>query len=404
MENAKVCSQNLPNSETCVSCFTCQVSCNNNAISSKFDEEGFYFPFVDTLKCTSCGKCIRSCPVLNYDKLEKNSLDNCKSYASWNLNAKIQYESTSGGIFSSFCESIINKGGVVYGASFDHNWNVNHERIAKTEDLSRLRGSKYVQSNMYNIGKSVLQDLAAGRKVLFSGTPCQIAGIKSLTSHCNDSRLLLVELICHGVPSPLLFSNYLDYLIKKENIGEIKSIQFRSKIQSWTKPTFSITFEKQKYEIDYDQNPYIVGFSWCWTLRKSCFNCKFSNPNRSGDIILGDLWHDRSNPPDYINPMGTSALIILTPKGNDLFNSIKDNIFFESVNLNDIAKHNPRLLTGRYNDLEYLLKKRQIVFNNLNNPEIVFSKLLVLPNLTVRVIRKFNYMIRFFLRKLSISK
>lgn len=395
------CKQCLPSSEACVSCFACEAACGHGAINVCSDLEGFYFPAIDEAKCVSCRKCVQVCPVVNFDKNDKTNLREASCFASWDNSADVLGQSTSGGVFSSLCEHIFNEGGVVYGASFNSKWIVVHSRIDKAEDLCKLQGSKYVQSNMHQVGVSVCNDLAAGRKVLFSGTPCQVAGVKSLVPIGDRKKLFLVELICHGVPSPKIFRVYLDHIKKKYNHKKIKSIHFRSKDIGWKSPKFTVEFERYKYTIDFDRSPYIIGFLWNWVFRKSCYDCIFSTSDRAGDIVLGDFWHNRKKVPEYINDKGTSAVIALTDKGKELFDLVSKKTTQIPVRLNDISAYNSRLCNGKYSDLKYLLKKRKMVFDKIKYPEELFMDILTIPSLNKRVFNKLFRYIRTIANKIG---
>ena len=197
------------NKKLCTGCAACYSICPVRCISMQEDSEGFLYPVVEKDKCTSCKKCETVCPAI----VQRNERKPLYVYAAKNLNEEIRRQSSSGGIFTLIAESIIQEGGVVFGARFNENWEVVHDYTETIEGLAAFRGSKYVQSRIGNTYLSAKDFLLAGRKVLFSGTPCQIAGLKAFLQDDYDN-LLTVDLVCHGVPSPLVWKRYLDETIK----------------------------------------------------------------------------------------------------------------------------------------------------------------------------------------------
>ena len=216
---------NLPSTK-CTGCTACYAVCPKNAITMVPSEEGFLYPVVDYNICILCKACEKTCPIL------KSKVDDCailpKAYACINTNEKIRMESSSGGMFSLFAEAVIRSGGVVFGVRFNENWEVVHDFTETIEGLDAFRGSKYVQSkigNNYTICKKFLMD---GRKVLFTGTPCQISGLKAFLRK-DYENLICIDVICHGVPSPSLWQKYIDFRIEKSASRNIRRICFRRK-------------------------------------------------------------------------------------------------------------------------------------------------------------------------------
>lgn len=243
-----------------------------------------------------------------------------KVYAIKNKDTDIRKESSSGGAFSLIASCFIQNGGVVYGASFDNEFVVRHTRISRVNDLYKLRGSKYVQSKMDDIYKNVVFDLKNKKAVLFSGTPCQVQGVKKLVSQLGlDKRLYVIDIVCHGVPSPKIFKEYLAYKARIEN-KSIKEINFRNKQFKWKECRETICF---------NEDPKIIDMSE-WTrlfygheiLRKSCYCCKFTNLNRTGDITLGDFWGIERSNPSFYDDVGVSLCLINNEKGEELFSKI----------------------------------------------------------------------------------
>ena len=221
--------------EDCCGCYACYNICPKECITMESDNEGFWYPKIDKDKCINCNLCEKVCPIINKPN---SSLYEKKSYAVFNKNEKIRLESSSGGIFSLLAEYVINNHGNVYGAVFDEDFNVKHVKINILQDINLLRGSKYVQSRINDIFKSIKFDLKNNKIVLFTGTPCQIAGLQSFLQKKYDN-LILMDIVCHGVPSPLVWQQYINEL--KQNYKQnIKSIYFRDKSTGWK--TYSVKF------------------------------------------------------------------------------------------------------------------------------------------------------------------
>lgn len=306
--------------EDCVGCSACVERCPVNCISFERDQQGFRYPQVDTSKCINCSLCERVCPVIN----RQTPSEPLAVYGAINPDNQIVSESSSGGIFHALALNILNHGGVIFGACFDENYNVIHSYTESPHELPKFMGSKYVQSD---IGSSFLQAekfLKQGRKVLFSGTPCQIAGLTLFLRKDYGDLLLKVAVICHGVPSPLVWTNYL-----KEKIGspdEISRISFRDKHHSWV--YFGLSYTKQtnnksKYHFEFiHDNTYMQAFLHDITLRPSCFECPAKDGRSRSDIIIGDFWRVKSLEPEIASESGTSLILINTEAGAKIFEEL----------------------------------------------------------------------------------
>lgn len=267
-----------------------------------------------------------------------------KIFASHNSDAETRRQSSSGGIFSILANNILQQGGVVYGATFSPEWNVVHARIDRIEDLHDLRGSKYVYSHVGNAYTQARQDLDAGTKVLFSGTPCQVAAMKRLAP--DAPNLLLVEIVCHGAPEPAYWDKYLTELLKKNHRQrqEVASINFRDKSTGWKNYSFSITFSNgTRYSQLHDDNPYMQLFLHDYTLREACYRCPFKLPDGSkADITIGDFWGISQLAPEIDNDLGTTIVIAHTPQGVEAIQSLDQQCSFT---LEQISQYNPALTT-----------------------------------------------------------
>ena len=262
-----------------------------------------------------------------------------------NPDSSIRHNSSSGGIFSMLAADVIGKGGIVYGAAFDQTWSVRHRRVDSIEGLASLRGSKYVFSDFANSIKCVLQDLDAGKKVLFCGTPCQVAAVRKQTG--QSPRLLAVEIVCHGAPKPEFWQKYLQELCGKKNrtIADVKAVCFRDKRTGWKDYSFTVAFNDGKiFTQRHDDNLYMRAFINRLILREGCFHCPFKYPQGStADITLGDFWGITQLAPDIDNDLGTTIIIAHTQVGEDAISFIGH---AKSYALESVAKYNPAITTS----------------------------------------------------------
>lgn len=210
----------------CCGCNLCAIVCPKKCIQMVSDKEGFWYPQINKHACIKCGKCERICPVINKQTMPRNT--GRKAYAAIHANEKIRLASSSGGIFTAIAEKVIDRGGVVFGAAFNKDFEVEHIYVERKEDLAKFRGSKYVQGKMGDIYLRVLEFLKMGRPVLFSGTPCQIGALKAFLGKEYDN-LLTVDLICHGVPSPMIWSKYVNYRKSLDSTSDLQFVSFRDK-------------------------------------------------------------------------------------------------------------------------------------------------------------------------------
>lgn len=311
----------------CCGCWACIQRCPKQCISMKEDEEGFLYPKVDINLCINCELCEKVCPIHNPGV----SLSPLKVYVAKNLDERIRKDSSSGGIFTLLAESIISKGGVVFGARFNENWNVIHDYTETIQGLANFRGSKYIQSQVGNAFSQVEQFLKQGRPVLFSGTPCQVAGLRRFLRAPYDN-LFLVDFICHGVPSPRIWQQYLFETImsvhnkdSKDGI-QIEKISFRDKSFGWKRFSLSLSFscsgEAHLIKEPLDKNEYLKGFQANLYLRPSCYFCKAKGWRSGSDITIADAWRIGGYMPDFDDDKGTSLVSILTTNGLHYFDSL----------------------------------------------------------------------------------
>ena len=301
------------------------------------DNEGFKHPEICQDKCINCGLCKRTCPVLNTK--ENSSLNKC--YAAYNKNDKVKKTSSSGGIFDAIARVILKENGIVIGASFNDKMELKHIAIEKLEDLEKLKGSKYLQSDLDNVF-SYIKEHISDRKVLFAGTPCQVAGLRAYLKK-NYDNLVCIDLFCHGVPSPKLFSKYIKEL-ENNNDSKVVKYNFRDKKTGWDIYSNTTSFENDN-EISELQsnNSYMRLFLSDVALRESCYNCNFKIGNKYSDLTLGDFWGVQKYYPEMYSKNGVSAIIINTEKGKLIFESISNNLKYKECKLEEIEDGNPSL-------------------------------------------------------------
>lgn len=303
----------------CTGCSACAMACPHDAITMDRNEDGFIYPYVND-KCTDCSLCLKICPALSVDKYT-NDISKCYAVMA---SDEIRKVSSSGGIFSVFAEYVISSGGYVCGAAFDSNMQLQHYMVDNLNDLASLRGSKYLESNLKDIFVKVKEKLIldnGSHYVLFTGTPCQVAGLKAYLRKDYDN-LILVDLVCEGVPSQKVFDKYL----KEKFPGEkVKEFSFRDKSKGWT-ITFNALTDKNRYIYSVDDDPYFQAFTYYpLSLRKECNFCDY-NKKRPGDISIGDFWRIKEFYPDLDDKKGTSMLLVNTEWGGGLFRKIREEV------------------------------------------------------------------------------
>lgn len=331
----------IKDKKLCCGCNACVQRCPKKCISVQEDEEGFLYPLVDLSMCIDCGLCEKVCPVLNQGS-ERNPIE---LFAAANRDVSIRMQSSSGGIFTALAEQIIQEKGVVFGARFDEKWEVKHDYTETIEGLKAFRGSKYVQSRIGDTFSKAEFFLKAGRKVMFTGTPCQIAGLR-LFLRKEYENLLAVDIICHGVPSPLVWRKYLGEKIQQGGLESIQSISFRNKNTGWKNYSFQIEYNKNHLKSFFSeyasQNIFMKGFLADLYLRPSCYACPAKKLKSGSDITLGDFWGIQHIKPELDDDKGVCAFIINTRKGIEWQNKLVIQKY--KFDFTDVVKGNPSLV------------------------------------------------------------
>jgi len=321
----------------CTGCRACEQKCNRNAIQMQNDAEGFLYPKTDNNLCNNCGLCEKICPMFR-DDLQNDILE---TFAAKNLNKEQLLRSASGGIFAVLAENILEQNGIVFGCAYDENLVVKHIGVENLNELYKLQSSKYVQSDTLNTYSKVKDFLEQSRKVLYSGTPCQIAGLRAFLGK-DYENLVIVDLICEGVPSPKLFAKYIEWLGEKMG-KKIIYYNFRSKERGgWSYDLKIKTKTKTKY-FKWHLDPYFRKFLPGETLRECCYSCKYACGRRAGDITLADYWGIQQVHPDFFSRDGISAVLVNTQKGKNLFESIKNKVECIQSTFENVAKRQPLL-------------------------------------------------------------
>lgn len=342
----------------CTGCMACLNICPKKAIEIQKADDGFNFPKIDEDKCIKCNLCEKVCPVIN--RLEGNNKE-IEVYAASNNDDSIRKESSSGGVFTLFATEILKENGVVFGAMFDEDLKLEHRAITNIEDLSCLRGSKYLQSKIKETYKEAKRYLNENRKVLFTGTPCQIGGLLSFLGK-EYENLYTQDFVCHGVPSPKMWEKHKEYMEKNQN-EKLKSVFFRDKSkEGWSKYNVRYNFEKTVKYVNNQTDSYMRMFLKDLNLRQSCYSCKFKEEKRNSDITVADYWGINEIDKEINDEKGLSAVLINSKKGKDLFEKISAKIKFKEMQIEGIKKYNPSIMKSvQYNE------KREIFFEDLEN-------------------------------------
>lgn len=374
----------ITNKADCCGCTACASVCAHHAISMEPDAMGFLYPKVDTDKCTECGLCEKVCAFNpNYDR--SLNLPEPQIYAARHKDIHEIETSRSGAAFIAISDYVLEQGGVVYGAGYTDHFRVVHKRASNKKERNEFKGSKYVQSDLRDIFPQIKADLKRGLTVLFSGTPCQTAGLASYIGKRLREKLILVDIVCHGVPAPYIWRDYLTYLEKKYK-QPIVEVNFRDKSRvGWNGHIESFVFQDGTKK---ESKTYSYLFSKCIMMRPSCSKCHYTNFNRPSDFTLADYWGWEKLSPDFNKDnKGCSLLLINTEKGLYFLKFISANLNLIISNKTLCLQPNlqtPSKLSNKSSLFEHLyvkhgFKKVAQKFSNLNyksNIKKIISKIL----------------------------
>ena len=382
----------IQDKKNCCGCSACVQRCPKQCIRLDEDTEGFLYPKVDDDACIKCGLCEKVCPILNQvDKLPVQEVLAVK-----NLNEEERMNSSSGGVFLPLAREVINKGGVVFGAVYDKSWEVHHVYAEKIENVNPMMGSKYLQSKIENTYNEAERFLKQGREVMYVGSPCQIAGLRTFLRNKEYPNLLAVDFLCHGVPSPGVWRRYLaetygGYGAKEHGrlqatVGKntvllsslnatspIGDIKFRDKTESgWKKFRFVVRQTSASKadqnsvlssDIHYD-NPFMRGFLYDIYLRPSCYECKCKNGVNHSDLTIGDYWAARVTDQDFDDDKGVGVVLVNTSKGKEYFNML-------NMTVRKSTLDNAHLCNGGFNEHTQAHPKRVLFFDLISQGKTI---------------------------------
>lgn len=335
----------IKDKKACCGCQACYEACPAKCISMVADEEGFLYPKVNRADCVDCHLCEKVCPQLN--QASKSSDEPLACYAAVAKDEEIRLQSSSGGVFSLLAKAVLERGGVVFGARFDDNFAVFHSYTETLEGLPPFRGSKYAQSNLSGVYSQAQAFLKEKRPVLFTGTPCQIAGLRGFLRGKDAENLYLVSVVCHGAPSPLVWKDYLESISGGVRPTEVN---MRNKENGWSQYRMVVRREEQElFNVQATDTPFMRAFLSNLTLRPSCYSCIFRG-NHGSDLTLGDYWGIENVHPEMMDDKGTSLVLVYTPKGRQLLERVDLNL--QGSRYEDALKGNPSIIHYSWKPVE----------------------------------------------------
>ena len=373
----------LKEKEECCGCTACASVCPRKCIEMYADSEGFLYPEINKTNCIECNLCKKVCPTINtkpngmvYGEGEDKKLlteqavnklkDKPQSYVCYIKNNNIRRESTSGGFFSAIAQIILQRNGVVFGAAVNCKGEIEHKCITSFEKLGELRGSKYVQSSQNDIYEQIKNYLLEDRWVLYTGTPCQVAGLKSFLREPYE-KLVCVDIFCHGVGSPLYWNKYRTYMEKKYG-AKIKTVRFREKTYGYNSACMAVYFENGKSSHrGHDDDLYWSAFSKCFIFRPSCYNCHFKSIyHEFSDFSIGDFWNTKELGDDFKQANGCSLVLIHSEKAKKIFKELSGEIIAKQVNLEQALLINGGWQPSKLFTSSKKAPCREQLFNDLN--------------------------------------
>ena len=325
----------------CTGCTACQQVCAHDAIRMQFDAEGHSYPIVNASKCVDCGLCEKVCPMLHKEKVPLDTdLEKLTVRAVYNKDEEVRKKSTSGGVFSLMAEYMITQGGVVYAARFDEKYHILHSSFDSLADVDVFRGSKYAQSDLGNTFRQIRQELK-NKPVLFVGTPCQVAGLKSFLIK-EYPNLYTCDFICMGISSPVIWEEYLkDYW----DGHQIKEIFFKDKRNGWHQWQMNVKYDDKEYLVPGMADPFFNSYLTHLTYRPSCFECPFRTCRRVSDFTIADCWGIDKINPEFDDNKGCTTIILQSKKAEDVFSKLSSRLKIMEYDINNVMEYNPYIVS-----------------------------------------------------------
>ncbi len=380
---------NLVNKTDCSGCGACICVCPAKCLSMESDKEGFYYPYIGNKNCINCGKCLSVCPVKSKPKTTDY---NRRVFVVQHKDERIRRESTSGGAFTAIAEYVIKNGGIVFGAGMDENFRVCHMPAYNIEQLALFRNSKYSQSYLGDTFLKIKDYLIKGKKILFSGTPCQVAGLKKFLPDAGEN-LITVDVVCRGIPSPLVFEKYIDY--QKKRFGEFDKVLFRDKYSGYTHTAMSLYRDNVcLYHNGLEYDSMLKLFYQGMICRPVCSNCRFKEIERCSDFTLWDCFSAAEINSDFDDNKGTTFVMLHSEKAEMIFEKIQDNVRACEGNTKTVCNNTNEMLKSISHSPE-----RQEFFRDVDSmlPDELFNKW---TPITLRV--RLNKLLRNILAKLGL--
>ena len=395
---------NLAELNQCTGCTACAATCPTECIVMEADENGFRHPVVDTAACAACGLCEKSCPVVSPPA---QCLNLPTAYAAYSKEETMRLQSSSGGLFTEIARIVLAEGGIVYGAAYDEAFRVVHIPVETESALESLRGAKYSQSVLGDAFPKIKKTLESGHLVLFSGTPCQVSGLKAYLRR-DYEKLITMDFICHSVPSPIAWQEFIRFRGRQDASGDMPTaIQLRSKISGWSRYRYSNRFvygNGTVKNIASGESLYMKLFGANLISRESCFNCQFKGYSRCSDLTLGDFWGIWNIAPEMDDDKGTSVVLCQSERGRTMLDAITDRIVLKQVSLEEVSQENWSILRSAPQN-----PNRQVALEYIRNGRIDdCTKWLQPPKPTfkqklTRIIRKVGRALFIEIRKIKLS-
>lgn len=361
--------------KNCCGCGNCEKVCKFNAIKMLEDEDGFFYPYIDINKCVGCKQCQEICPIIS-ENINKKYMQ--RAYAYKIKDNKSRLVSQSGGVFYCIAKHILGKNGVVYGVVLSRDLKAEYARITDEKELVRVAGSKYVQADINNIISDLEKDVLEGRECVFCGTPCYVDAVKQycLKTKLNTEKLFLIDILCHGVPSPKLLRDYINYKNKITN-RNIIDIKFRDKkVGGWGNYYSTLSIDNGKKIFT---NEYMEIYRTDVFLRPSCYNCKYAKRERCSDLTLGDYWNIGDYYVGMVDALGVSCVIENSEKGKRILSQISEYCTIREMSNDSIRQDTLEKPVSRSQNLVeikkvYISDGMEALINKINGKSVMVWK------------------------------